>query len=181
MSETLIKKIKWFWAWQDDKEEQWLGEMARQGLHLNKPDFFGQYSFTQGKPQEVAYRLDFITSTKKKEDYYQLFKDSGWEHVGDMGGWQYWRKAIQEEVTPEIFTDADSKTQKYRRLLGFLIILMPIYIISLLNAYNHLAHYQDGFFVQILNVIYLMLFLVFLIVAFTMVMLLRRISSLKRK
>jgi hypothetical protein len=181
MSETLIKKFKWFWAWQDDKEEQWLGEMARQGLHLNRPGIFGQYSFTQGKPQEVVYRLDFITSARKKEDYYQLFKDSGWEHVGELGGWQYWRKAMQEGVTPEIFTDADSKIQKYRRLLGFLIILMPIYVISLLNAYNHSTRYQDGFFIQVLNMIYFVLFLVFLMVAFTMVMLLRRISSLKRK
>jgi len=181
MSENLIKKSKWFWAWQDDKEEEWLDKMAREGMHLNKPDLFGQYYFTQGKPQEVAYRLDFITSARKKADYFQLFKDSGWEHVGEMGGWQYWRKAMQEGVTPEIFTDADSKIQKYRRLLGFLIILMPIYVISLLNAYNHSARYQDGFFFQILNVIYFVLFLVFLMVAFTMVMLLRRISSLKRK
>jgi len=29
-----ISKIKWFWAWQDEKEEAWLSNMARDGWHL---------------------------------------------------------------------------------------------------------------------------------------------------
>jgi hypothetical protein len=181
MSKNLIIKYKWFWAWQDDNEEQWLSEMARQGLILNEPGYFGRYQFTKDEPQEVAYRLDFVTSSNKKEDYFQLFRDAGWEHVGEMGGWQYWRKPVQDGKIPEIFTDADSKIQKYRRLLGFMAIFMPIYIITMINANNHFTRYQDGFFTSVLSGIYFMLFLVFVIFTFSMIMLLRRISTLKRK
>jgi hypothetical protein len=180
MNETLIKKFRWFWSWQDDKEEQWLGEMAWQGLHLIKPDYFGQYYFTKGKPQEVAYRLDFVTLSNKKEDYYQLFRDAKWEHVGEMGGWQYWRKPVENGKTPEIFTDSASKVQKYLRMLGWMTILMPIFIINMINANKHFIRYEDGIFNNILSGIYFLLFLVFLILVFSMVMLLRRISTLKR-
>jgi hypothetical protein len=26
-----IRKFKWYWAWQDEKEERWLSEIAQQG------------------------------------------------------------------------------------------------------------------------------------------------------
>jgi len=30
MADT-IRVFRWFWAWEDDREEAWLGEMARRG------------------------------------------------------------------------------------------------------------------------------------------------------
>ncbi len=35
------KEFKWFWAWNDEKEEQWLTAMAQQGWHLQSPGFLG--------------------------------------------------------------------------------------------------------------------------------------------
>jgi len=34
MKENLIRKTKWFLPWQDHKEEVWLEEMSKQGLHF---------------------------------------------------------------------------------------------------------------------------------------------------
>ncbi len=34
MAKELVIKPKWFWAWQDEKEEAWLTAMAREGYHL---------------------------------------------------------------------------------------------------------------------------------------------------
>src|SRR5512137_466287 len=119
---AIIRKSKWFWAWQDDREEAWLGEMSRQGLHLRHPGPFGQYTFEQGEPSEFVYRLDFVANARKNPDYYQLFRDAGWEHAGELGGWQYWRKEVRGGKVPEIFTDNASKIQKYQRLLGYLFI-----------------------------------------------------------
>jgi len=45
-----------------------------------------------------------------------------------MGGWQYFRTLAEEGESPEIYTDPDSKIQKYRRLLTYLVIFLPIYI-----------------------------------------------------
>jgi len=181
MNKTLINKSKWFWAWQDDREEEWLGEMSRQGLHLQSPGAFGQYAFEQGQPRQVAYRLDFVTTARKNDDYYQLFQDAGWEHVGQMGGWQYWRKDIADGRVPEIFTDNASKVQKYQRLLGLLVVFYPIYVLFLAN-YNHWAGMPGrGFFSTLYEVIFFVFFVIIMVNLFSMLMILRRISILKRK
>lgn len=181
MDNKIVRKFKWFWIWQDEKEEAWLGQMARQGLHLQQPRYCGRYAFVQGAPREVAYRLDFVTNAKKSPDYFQLFKDAGWEHVGEMGGWQYWRKEVRDGEMPEIFTDVESKIQKYRRLLAFFAIFFPIFVINMVNYHNPHTRYQSAAFNLLYEAIYFVLFVVFMFMAFSTLMVVRRISQLKRK
>ena len=78
---TTISKFKWFWAWQDEKEEAWLHEMAKEGLHLQRMGLPGSYIFEVGEPRDDYYRMDFITDRKDYQNYLQLFKDAGWEHI----------------------------------------------------------------------------------------------------
>lgn len=130
MENPTLRKFKWFWAWQDEKEEQWLGEMSRQGWHLRSFELPGWYSFTAGMPQNYVYRLDFQTSPQKdREQYLQLFNDAGWEYLGQMSAWQYFRKLAEPGENPEIFTDVESKVNKYQRILGFLVIFLPIWVV----------------------------------------------------
>lgn len=126
-----IRKVKFFWAWQDEKEEAWLREMAQQGWHLVSPSYPCVYTFIQGEARDVAYRLDYITSRVDRGEYMQLFQDAGWEHVGELVGWQYFRKDAKPGEDPQIYTDPESKIDKYRRLFGFLIILTPIWVYNL--------------------------------------------------
>jgi hypothetical protein len=178
---TMVKKSKWFWAWQDDREEAWLGDMSRQGLHLTHPGAFGQYTFEQGEPRELAYRLDFVPNARKTPDYYQLFRDAGWEHVGELGGWQYWRKEILDGKEPEIFTDNASKIQKYQRLVGYLVIFFPIYIVLLTNPSIRVS-FQDGSWISTLyEILFFVFFVIVMSFLFAMIKIMQRISSLKHK
>ncbi len=131
MNKTLIRKTKWFWPWQDDKEEDWLEEMSRQGLHLKRPILPARYEFTMGQPKEYTYRLDFQDSFKPKnqDEYLRLFTDDGWEHLGQLGGWQYFRKPLGASGEREIFTDSDSKVQKYNRFLAWFGLTFPSYLV----------------------------------------------------
>lgn len=130
MNTTQVKKFKWFWAWNDDKEEAWLSDMARQGLHLEHIAVPGFYTFRKGEPANYVYRLDFQSlRSKDRESYLQLFQDAGWEHVGDMSGWVYFRILADQGERPEIFSDAESKMAKYYRVMMTLIIFLPILII----------------------------------------------------
>ncbi len=144
MMNTEKKSVnKWFWAWQDEKEEVWLEQMSRKGWHLKQAQFLGRYEFIKGEPKNYAYRLDFNISRKDFGEYLQLFSDAGWEHIGKMGGWQYFRIAAEPGTTLEIFTDNESKIKKYQRLIAFLLLLSganvpALSLLSRNNMYNPL-------------------------------------------
>ena len=173
---TTITKFKWFWAWDDEKEEIWLSSMAREGWHLKELGLPGNYTFESGEPREDYYRMDFITNKKDYQNYLQLFKDAGWKHLGESGGWQYFRTKEQGNSIPEIYTDKDSKVQKYQRLFAYLIIFFPMLFIFAtrpVEETNKLADiYMTGkLFMGILLAIW----------AFAMVRILGRIQQLKNK
>ncbi|MFN2304162.1 MAG: DUF2812 domain-containing protein [Anaerolineales bacterium] len=127
----IINKRKWFWPWQDQEEEKWLETLSKNGLHLSKPGLYGKYSFEVGQPKDYVYRLDFHSKIKDTETYIQLFEDSGWEHLGGTT-WQYFRKVSKGNDLTEIFTDNQSKINKYERILafygGFLLIYFTLFI-----------------------------------------------------
>ena len=87
----------------------------------------------------MVYRLDYIAGKFDRDDYLQLFADAGWEFVGEMMGWQYFRKEAKPGEDPQIFTDPESKIQKYQRLLVYFIIFLPIWVV-LLNTIGDLPY-----------------------------------------
>lgn len=177
MNETK-KEFKWFWAWNDEKEEQWLTEMAQQGWHLQSPGVLGVYTFERAAPRNVVYRLDFKTAGKDMAEYLQLFTDGGWDYLGAMGGWQYFRKESVEGEAPEIYTDNASKIHKYQRVFFFLVILLPIFMSSFYNlgAIGDLEGFLAGF-IGVLSVVGGLLILVYV---YALVRIFRRILELKK-
>ena len=174
MKSTTIIKFKWFWAWQDEKEESWLTEMAKGGFHLVKVTFPIIYVFRQGDPGNYIYRLDYQTiKLKNRESYFQLFEDAGWEYVCEVGGWFYFRNRSAEAEVPQIYSDVQSKIGKYQRIMTYLVILLPIFLILRPDALERFSH-----FTIIIEVIYAALILFYI---FAMVQLFRRINQLKRK
>jgi hypothetical protein len=126
MEQKTIRKFKWFWGWQDQREEDWLRQMSQAGWHLKEPGVSGFYTFVSGEPRDYVYRLDFIDSPQKdRREYLQLFQDAGWDYLGEAMGWQYFRTLARPGESPEIFTDSDSKIQKYKRMLTFLMAVAP--------------------------------------------------------
>jgi hypothetical protein len=123
-------KFRLFWAWQEEQEEKWLTEMSRAGWHLSAFGIFGVYNFRKGTPKNFAYRLDYQSSTSKdRQAYLQLFQDAGWEHLGNLSAWEYFRKETKPGEEPEIFTDPESKIQKYHRIVKSMVITLPFLIL----------------------------------------------------
>lgn len=171
-----VTKFKLFWAWQDEKEEAWLREMSRQGLHLQALPFPCSYRFEAGTPRDLVYRMDYIVDRTSYENYLQLFKDAGWEHLGEMGGWQYFRTEAGEGVVPEIYTDPDSKAQKYQRLMMILVVLLPIFIVTSSRGVD-----PDSRFAGLYLAGKLLISLFLLLYAWALIMILRRIRELRQK
>jgi len=137
MNETIVRKSKFFWPWQDHLQEKWLEQMSRQGLHLKSINW-SEGEFVQGQSQNYVYRLDFQDALKQnKAEYRRFFSDAGWEYLGELEGWQYFRKLVQAGQETEIYTDPGTKIQKYRRFLanqgmvwlGFAAFFVPLLII----------------------------------------------------
>jgi len=168
-----INKFKWFWAWEDEKEEAWLTQMSKNGHHLKSIGFPGVYTFDNGASRNYVYRLDFNADRKGYQEYLQLFQDAGWEHVDEYGSWQYFRTEADAGEKPEIFTDNESKGKKYGHILLYLIIFMPIYILLLTRVNEASSTYY--------KIITFVLFLFFLLYTYAMIMLIRRITQLKKK
>ena len=168
-----LRKFKWFWAWQDEAEENWLREMSNQGWHLSQIVFPTIYQFNAGDAQGYVYRLDYRSHWKmEKEDYLQLFQDAGWEYLQEMAGWHYFRKLARPGEQMEIYSDAESKIEKYQRLLAFLgILALPLFI-SLINLRDPP---YDWF-----SPIRFIIILIFMLYVYALIRILIRINQLKR-
>lgn len=164
-----MKKFHWFWPWNDEKEEAWLGQMSGQGWHFKTVETPGFYVFERGNPIDFVYRLDFFVGRDDLANYQQLFEDAGWNYLGKMGGWQYFRQEAAQAKLQEIYTDNDSKIKKYQRIMVFLIILAPVLLSAVILT-------------SIGNISELMAFLMVIILlslAFALVRLMQRIGQLR--
>ncbi|EKN71285.1 hypothetical protein BABA_02362 [Neobacillus bataviensis LMG 21833] len=131
------KKIfKLFWAWKDDAEERWLSEMAQKGWKLHNFQW-GLYTFEKIKPSTYIYKLDYkYTQNNDMEEYVSIFEDAGWEHVDQFYGWHYFCvKEDQSLAAPDIYSDIDSKVQKYKVLSNILSYVTLILIIITLTVF----------------------------------------------
>lgn len=174
MQSQTINKFRWFWAWQDEAEEDWLGEMSAQGYHLQTSHGLGFYTFTCGEPADYTYRLDYLAASKQEaEVYYQLFGDAGWEFIGAMAGWQYFRIPTPPGEEPEIYSDPQSKVRKYERLMGSLVIFIPIFIVFFVVWDDALSPYI-GVPLILLMVAILLLY------TYSMIKIFKRINQLKQ-
>lgn len=171
---TIMKQFRWFWAWDDEKEEIWLREMAQKGWHFKSVTLPGNYTFEHGQPRDDVYRLDhFVDNKNSKADYLQLFLDAGWDYMGEMNGWQYFRKTALNGEIPDIFSDNESKAKKYQRIMLYLIIFLPIYLnfIFLSSRTEYEGIWVLAFVMSIFMVLY----------AYALLRLIMRISQLRKK
>jgi len=178
MITTNKRFFKLFWVWQDDKEEAWLRDMARQGWHMTGIDFPGRYSFTAGEPRDDVYRLDFNTDSKNWASYQQLFEDTGWEFVTTFGSWHYFRTTARPGEDTEIYTDNASKVAKYQRVIAILIVFFPVLVIFQRSSQS--LGNQSSLAEVVEFVLFLVWSAILILYIYAMLKLIRRISQLKR-
>ena len=120
---------KFFWAWEYEKEEHWLNEMAAKGLAL--VDYtFCRYSFEECEPGEYSFKIQLLEhrpSHPESEQYIRFMEETGAEQVASYLNWVYFRKKTSEGPF-EIFSDIESKL-KHQILIKKL--LLPFGILNL--------------------------------------------------
>lgn len=155
MSRTYKKIFKFIFAWQDEKEEEWLREMNLKGWKFKKFSWF-RYTFEKTEPKDVIYRLDYKSTTNKDiDEYLQIYEDAGWEHVDEFFGWNYFRTDAKDCVYPEIFSDNASKVQKYKGLLKALLIVLGFNFINILNIILNPVYEDLSLFRTIIRIVHI--------------------------
>lgn len=114
---------KIFMAWEHEKEEAWLNEMAATGWNLVDTSL-GRYTFEEGTPGEYQYRLELLeygARSQESREYIRFMEDTGAEHIATwFNGWTFFRKKVTDGPF-EVFSDIDSKIKHFKRIQRCLI------------------------------------------------------------
>ncbi|TCI36415.1 DUF2812 domain-containing protein [Exiguobacterium sp. SH4S7] len=103
----------WGLAFAEEREMEKLGRMAARGWHLEKFAPLG-YTLVEGEPVDVQYSLDY--RKRPDEDYFELFRASGWEHVTSSGDEIHVFKG-SPDARP-IYSDRETTHEKYAQVEG---------------------------------------------------------------
>lgn len=105
--------LSWGLAFFEEQDMKRLRGKSLQGWHLKKISFFG-YCLQEGEPADVIYTIDYhLLKEDDREEYLDMFKMGGWNHVCSEHNMHIF-KAI--EGTKPVYSDADTKKEKYNRL-----------------------------------------------------------------
>ena len=175
MENKSLIKYRWFWPGQDRKAEEWLRQMSLDGWHLRSVGF-NKYTFEKGESIDYVYRMDFRTdSGQTHEEYVQFFEEVGWEYLGNLGTWRYFRQPTSAGKKAEIYTDEESKIQKYQRQLQLFVPSLSVMII-VLGMFKKFPGRHPNWFV-IFTITLFVLWSIYVVI--TSIMIWRRINELK--
>ncbi len=150
----LQTKYRVYFVWSHDKEEKWLNEMSKKGLHLVKTGFC-KYVFEENQEKQYIYRLELLKQNIKqdeKESYLDFLRETGVEQVGQYFNWVYFRKQYDEKEF-EMFSDLDSKISHYNRMITLLMILFAPNMLFLVNSINNRNSHPLSIFTIILHLL----------------------------
>ena len=126
---------KWFWAWEYDKEEKWLEEMAAKGQALVSARY-ATYEFEECTPGEYAVRLEMLEHTPDSEEgkqYIEFVESTGAEYIGHVMKWVYFRKKTADGP----FELHGDNATRIKHLGGIIRLLKPLMAVNVgMGAYN---------------------------------------------
>ena len=126
---------KWFWAWEFDKEEQWLCDMAAQGKALVSARY-ATYEFEDSAPGEYAVRLEMLEhspSSPEGQQYIEFVESTGAEYVGKVMKWVYFRKKTADGP----FELHGDNATRIKHLGGIIRLLKPLMVLNVgCGVYN---------------------------------------------
>ena len=125
-----MNKFKLFFIWQDDKEEAWLNDLSVKEMRLDSVSFPFTYHFSSNDLKKYEYQLNTPKGPETSlELFNETFQKSGWENIGRMNGWHYFRKEVSGENDPLLDWKNRSKAAHYQGYMMALVGLLPFLLI----------------------------------------------------
>ena len=129
---------KWFWVWDFDKEEQWLNDMAAQGLALVDVGFC-RYEFEECPLGEYQIRLELLENQMKHDEsrqYIRFLEETGVEQVGNYFRWAYFRKKAADGPF-DLYSDLESRIKHLKRIIA---LVLPISAANLCIGFSNVGN-----------------------------------------
>jgi hypothetical protein len=119
-------------AFDEDRVLKKMSVLAKEGWFLAEMTLF-KYRFEKSEPKDLIYSMDRKMLNEDKEEYFDLFHSSGWNHVCSYGHFHFFSAS---NGTVPIYTDRKSYLEKYKAVrtsyLKMLIISVILFAITLL-------------------------------------------------
>ena len=119
---------KLFWAWDFDREEKWLNDMAVKGLALVSVGLF-RYEFEDCVPGEYRICLEFLEhgpfGRVENAKYIEFLEETGAQHVGTFMRWAYFRKKAAQAGF-DLFSDYDSRIRHLTRIIRCIALVCAL-------------------------------------------------------
>ena len=127
-----------FWAWDFEKEEKWLNQMAAQGWALVSVGYC-RYEFESCEPGSCAVRLELLDSmpgSAEGRQYLSFVEETGAQYVGHVMRWAYFRKNVADGAF-DLYSDLDSRITHLGRMQA---LLLPLLILNIGNTFSQTAN-----------------------------------------
>ena len=134
-----MKKFKLFFN--TINEQKWINEQLNNGYRLKKISLLGTYHFEKTTEQQIV-QIDYqdYKSKQNYEHYHSLYNEFGWQLISGSraSGVQYWQKQV--DGNDELFSDQQSKTAYYKRLMNYSAMLAGVFFIFTMSLQNSNAY-----------------------------------------
>jgi len=148
----MVREMKtrlWRFPHNVEKTEEWLNELASNGLICVGADtLMSRYTFEQGEPGEYAYRLVFFEKCfghSKSNRYLSFLRESGIECVGQYFQYVLLRKRVADGEF-NLFTDKESQIKynerikkDYAMVFVMYLIILPIFYHGIITGHINVA------------------------------------------
>ena len=156
--------IKFKVTFDKDLEQDWINGLCQQGWAFVS-FFAGICTFVPCEPGEYIYQIDLMPGTgiraSDPEGYMEFMEETGVEVVQRWARWVYLRKKAQEGPF-EIYTDADSRIDMYRRIRRMFLWALLVEVCCSASIWGQLSYGSGVTFYRALAVLYVLLFLTIL-------------------
>ena len=126
-----MTKYRWIWAWDFEKEEKWLNELAADGWTLVDVGYC-RFTFERTEPNEYSVRLEMHPYD---DGYIAFMEETGAEYIGRVMQWLYFRKK-SEYGHFDLLSDIDSRLSHLSRIHTLLWVFgIANLVIGLLNHF----------------------------------------------
>lgn len=113
-------------AFFENRDMEKLRQFSLKGWHVKNFKLMG-YTLEKGKSLDYIYNIDYRwLQEDEKEEYFEFFSSSGWSHIASEGYIHLFRA---DAGTKQIYTDRDTKVEKYKDSSRFMMTFSILFIL----------------------------------------------------